>query len=120
MIVHNPSVKLGKSARGRAPLGAPNRSGVRRVVPGHIRVTGDPLDGPSDGAGRQEGPKSRDEGRVGALCVPVLPEAAFSVLAVGEDDAVCRGVVARADLRLDVLKDHPNGPELPELVGAAP
>ena len=29
------------------------------------------------------------------------------------------GVVARADLRLDVLKDHPNGPELPKLVGTA-
>ena len=43
MIVHNPSVELGESARGRAPLGAPNRSGVRRVIPGHIRVHGDPL-----------------------------------------------------------------------------
>ena len=80
MIVHNPSVELGESAGsgGRAPLGAPNRSGVRvrRVVPGHIRVSGDLLDGPGDGAGRQEGPEPRDEGRVSALCVPVLPEAA--------------------------------------------
>jgi len=60
MIVHNPSVKLGESARCRAPLGAPNRSSVRRVVPGHIRVSGDPLDGPGDWAGLKEGPEPRD------------------------------------------------------------
>ena len=99
-----------------------NRSGVRRVIPGHIRVSGDPLDGPGDGAGCQEGPEPRDEGRVGALCDPLLPEAAFGVPAVGENDAgVCRGVVSqRGPLSRDVLEDHPNGPELPELVGAAP
>ena len=51
MVVHNPSVELDESAGpgGRALLGAPLRSGIRRVVPGHIRVSGDPLDGPSDG-----------------------------------------------------------------------
>ena len=47
---------------------------------------------PGDGADLQEGPKPRDEGRVGALFVPVLPEAAFSVLVVGENDAVCREI----------------------------
>ena len=80
MIVHNPSVELGEAARGRAPFSASNRSGVCRVVPGHIRVSGDPLDGPGDGAGRQEDPEPRDEGRVSALCVPVLPEAALAYL----------------------------------------
>ena len=74
MNVHNPSVELDESAGGRAPLGAPHRCGVRRVVPSHIRVSGDPFDSPGDGAGLQEGPEPRDEGRVSALCVPVLPE----------------------------------------------
>ena len=64
MIVHDPGVELVEFAGGRAPLGALHRSGVRSVVPSHVRVAGDPLDSPVDGAGLQEGAEPCDEGCV--------------------------------------------------------
>ena len=101
------------------PFCTPHR-GVRRVVTVHICVSGDPLDCPTYGAGLLEGAEPLDEGRVSPLCVPAFPEAAFGVLAVGEDGAMRRGVVASEGLGRKVLEDHPDGPELPKLVGAAP
>ena len=55
MIVHDSIFKFGETAGCRAPFRTPPRGGVRRGVPGHVCMSGDPLDGPDYGAGLQEG-----------------------------------------------------------------
>ena len=72
MFVRYPSVEIDKSERGRAPSGAASGRSVRRFVPVHAGVTGDPFDCPVDGALGEEGAESgaADSAMADALAVP--------------------------------------------------
>ena len=71
MFVRYPSVEIDKSERGRAPSGAASGRSVRRFVPVHAGVTGDPFDCPVDGALGEEGAESGNEWLVRPLRIPV-------------------------------------------------